>query len=290
MMSSSPCQAEQRVPCGAAQREDPGVELQLVQDVSEVVDRARVVAMRRRDEAGVLEESVAGFAQVVGPRVGAAAGEWAEAFEVAGVEELAEAALSGPGDAVGPPQFEQLRGGEELVAPDVARRSRHRGAARRTGRARRGGRAARRRRRSGGRRGSSARAPSSPPGRGPRPDRGAPSSGSCSGLAVAVLDVDARSARRRGAAVRARRLAGGPLAPRRRWAIAFLAHAGQRVGEGGGVVCAALALRLRVSAGEVCVVELLHREGVGEEAGARAAVGDPEVQRAVDGEPGDVVG
>ena len=37
-------------------------------------------------------------------------------------------------------------------------------------------------------------------------------------------------------------------------------------------------------------MELLHREGVGEEAGARAAVGDPQVQRTVDGEPGDVVG
>ena len=56
------------------------------------------------------------------------------------------------------------------------------------------------------------------------------------------------------------------------------------------MVRAALALRARVSAGEVCVVELLHGEGVGEEAGARAAVGDPEVERTVDGEPGDVVG
>ena len=46
----------------------------------------------------------------------------------------------------------------------------------------------------------------------------------------------------------------------------------------------------RVVGGEVGVVEFLHRERVGEEPGARDAVGDPEVDRAVDGEPDDVVG
>src|ERR687883_120644 len=58
---------------------------------------------------------------MVGPGVGAPAGEGSEALEVAGVEELAQTALSGPRRfRVGPPELKQLGSGEELVLPDVA--------------------------------------------------------------------------------------------------------------------------------------------------------------------------
>ena len=69
----------------------------------------------------MLEQAVAFVAEVVGPGEGAAAGERAEALEVAGV---GRACAGGAGRRraapLGPPELEQLGCGEELVAPDVA--------------------------------------------------------------------------------------------------------------------------------------------------------------------------
>src|SRR3954447_2974471 len=104
---------------GAAVGEHPGVELDLVQDVAVVVDRASAVALAGVDGAGVLQEPVAVFAEMVGPGVGAAARDRPEAVEMAGSEELEQPPICGLNGSVGPPQFAQLRRGEELVAPDV---------------------------------------------------------------------------------------------------------------------------------------------------------------------------
>jgi hypothetical protein len=104
---------------GAAVGEHPGVELDLVQDVAVVVDRASAVALAGVDGAGVLQEPVAVFAEVVGPGLGAAARDRPEAVEMAGAEELEQPPIGGLNGAVRPPQFAQLWRGEELVAPAV---------------------------------------------------------------------------------------------------------------------------------------------------------------------------
>ena len=54
-------------------------------------------------------------------------------------------------------------------------------------------------------------------------------------------------------------------------------------------MAAALALGDQVLLGHVLVVQLLHRQGVAEEPGARDAIGDPEVDGTVDRELDDVV-
>ena len=86
-----------------------------------VVDRARAVKRSRgADEAGVLEQSVAVCAEVVGPGEGAAARERPEALEVAGAKSLRRRRSAAWTERCRPPQLAQLRCGEELVAPDVA--------------------------------------------------------------------------------------------------------------------------------------------------------------------------
>jgi hypothetical protein len=64
----------------------------------------------------------------------------------------------------------------------------------------------------------------------------------------------------------------------------------QRVAEWAGVVAAVPALGLGVMDSEVLVVELLHWEGAGEEPASWDALGDPEIDGAVDWELDDVVG
>jgi hypothetical protein len=56
------------------------------------------------------------------------------------------------------------------------------------------------------------------------------------------------------------------------------------------MVAAALALGGKVVFGEASVVEVLHRQRAGDEASARGAVGDPQVDGGVDGQADDVVG
>jgi hypothetical protein len=91
-----------------------------VEDVSVVVDGAGDEPFARSDDAGVLEQSVPICAEVVSPREGAAARERPEALEVAGAEELEQAAVGGLGGALRPPQLAQLGCREELVASHVA--------------------------------------------------------------------------------------------------------------------------------------------------------------------------
>ena len=88
---------EQRVAEQPPPGEDPVVELQVVQDVAVVKDGAAPVAMAVWDEAGVLEQSVAGFAEVVGPGVGAGAalGVGSESIEVAGPKEFEKSTVPG---------------------------------------------------------------------------------------------------------------------------------------------------------------------------------------------------
>src|SRR4051812_16513715 len=64
----------------------------------------------------------------------------------------------------------------------------------------------------------------------------------------------------------------------------------ERVAECVGVAAAALVLGVGVVAGELLAVQFLHRQRGGEEPGARDAIGDPEVDGAVDWELDDVVG
>ncbi len=75
--------------------EDPGVELEVVDDVAVVVQGAGLVAGRGFDVPGLLEEAVAGGAELVGPGVGAAPAVRAKALEVPGAKELGEAAADG---------------------------------------------------------------------------------------------------------------------------------------------------------------------------------------------------
>ena len=74
-----------------------------------VVDRAGDEPLAWSNDSGVLEQSVAVCAEVVGPREGAAARERPEALEVAGAEELEQAAVGGLDGALRPPQLAQLR-------------------------------------------------------------------------------------------------------------------------------------------------------------------------------------
>lgn len=64
----------------------------------------------------------------------------------------------------------------------------------------------------------------------------------------------------------------------------------QRVAEWAGVVAAAPALGLGVMDSEVLVMEFLHWERAREEPASWHALGDPEIDRAVDWELDDVVG
>ena len=66
-MSVSPSHVEQRAAEHAAVREHPGVELEVVEDVAVVVDPARREPLARRDDLVLLEETVSGVAEVVGP-------------------------------------------------------------------------------------------------------------------------------------------------------------------------------------------------------------------------------
>ena len=59
---------EEVVSEGSAVCEHPGVELELVQDVAEVVDQAVAVAAVLGEEVGVLEQLVSSLAEAVGPR------------------------------------------------------------------------------------------------------------------------------------------------------------------------------------------------------------------------------
>ena len=84
-------------------------------------------------------------------------------------------------------------------------------------------------------------------------------------------------------------IAGG-RARRLDWETSVLGAPASGSGSVAGWDAAAFALRLSVLTGEVGVVESLHGGLCGRGGRWRAAVGDPEVQRAVDGEAGDVVG
>jgi hypothetical protein len=64
----------------------------------------------------------------------------------------------------------------------------------------------------------------------------------------------------------------------------------ERCGQVGQVVAAALALGGEVVHGEGGVVEVLHRQGRGDEGGAGGAAGDPDVDGGVDRQVDDVVG
>src|SRR4051812_2103154 len=66
-----------------------------------------------------LQQPMTLSAELVDPRERAAVGDWSEAIEVPGLEQLAEAALASTDRAVGPPELENLRRAEELVAPHV---------------------------------------------------------------------------------------------------------------------------------------------------------------------------
>jgi hypothetical protein len=110
---------EQRVAEQPAPREHPVVELQVVQDVAVVVDRARLEAIGAVDRARLHEHAVPVGAEVVGPRVRAAARYRPEALEVAGAKELHESPSARLRGRAGPPQLEQLVGRQEAVAPDV---------------------------------------------------------------------------------------------------------------------------------------------------------------------------
>ena len=104
----------------AAGGEHPGVELEFVEHVPVVVDRAGGEPFARCDDRGALEEAVSFGAELVGPRERAAARERSEALEVAGAEELEQTPVGGLDGALGPPQLAQLRRRQELVPPHVA--------------------------------------------------------------------------------------------------------------------------------------------------------------------------
>jgi hypothetical protein len=102
-----------------AVREHPRVELQLVEDVPELVHDVRAVTPAGVDDVAVPQHHMPAFAEVVGPRVGAAETHRTEALEEPGVEELLQAPLRRPDAAAVPVQLVHHWRGEELVAPDV---------------------------------------------------------------------------------------------------------------------------------------------------------------------------
>jgi hypothetical protein len=87
-------------------------------------------------------------------------------------------------------------------------------------------------------------------------------------------------------------LSRGLLAARlcRSLALGLVVVVGEQVGQLVGVVRAAPVLSGAVVCLYVVVVERFHRQGVGDEPGAWCAVGDPQVDRLVNGEAHDVVG
>src|SRR4051794_10439324 len=91
-----------------------------MQDVAIVVDPPAREALAGGNQPLLLEQPVSLLPQVVDPRKRPAPGERPEALEVTGLDQLAQAPLPGAHRATRPPELEQLRCGQELVAPDVA--------------------------------------------------------------------------------------------------------------------------------------------------------------------------